>query len=461
MAAAVAIEPESPGEVLAAARAERRAADAAEARLLALAVDWAAMRSVDSLDDAAVYAVNSFREAGISIAGDGAPLVAEFAVAEFAAAVRLSTEAGKALIGGALELRHRLPGVWAGVQAGQVPAWRARRVAAATISLSIEAAAYVDRHVCFVAHKVRVAQLDRLVAEAIGRFMPAEAERIAAAAADARHVSFNDQPSFTGTVHVDAELDLADAQDFAVAVAEGAARLAALGSTDTLDGRRATAVGEIARHQLALDLPVTGEDEPGSSTKRPRRRANRVALHVHLSEAALRARGIDDGLQVARIEGAGGRLVLADLVRAWCGRPHTDVVVKPVIDLADHVRVDQYEIPDRIEEPVALRDGGCVFPFCTRPARAVEPGDHAADCDHVVPYARGGPTCPCNLAPLCRHHHRLKTHAAWHYLVLEPGFYLWTSPHGYQFLHDHTGTTDLGRREHPSHGRWPCAPPDR
>jgi hypothetical protein len=31
----------------------------------------------------------------------------------------------------------------------------------------------------------------------------------------------------------------------------------------------------------------------------------------------------------------------------------------------------------------------------------------------------------------------------WAYLVLEPGTYLWTSPLGYQFLKDGTGTLDV------------------
>ena len=29
--------------------------------------------------------------------------------------------------------------------------------------------------------------------------------------------------------------------------------------------------------------------------------------------------------------------------------------------------------------------------------------------------------------------------------MIEPGTYLWTSPHGYQYLRDHTGTTDVTR----------------
>ncbi|HET7072231.1 MAG TPA: hypothetical protein VFI40_15505 [Nocardioides sp.] len=61
------------------------------------------------------------------------------------------------------------------------------------------------------------------------------------------------------------------------------------------------------------------------------------------------------------------------------------------------------------------------------------------------PRGQDGPTCSCNIAPLCRRHHRLKTHSPWSYLVLDPGTYLWTSPHGYQFLRDPVGTVDVSQ----------------
>ncbi len=134
--------------------------------------------------------------------------------------------------------------------------------------------------------------------------------------------------------------------------------------------------------------------------------------------------------------------VTAETIRQWCGNPDTHVTVKPVIDLAEHVHVEAYEVPDRIKEAVALRDHSCIFPWCSRPARALTPDQHAADCDHAQPYADGGPTCTCQLAPLCRRHHRLKTHSAWRYRIVEPGTYLWTSRQRYQYLRDHTGTHD-------------------
>lgn len=447
--------PDSVAGVLACARARRHSADAAEADLLGLAVQWAAMHPADSIHPAATHHLRGFGETDLALAGPGAPTVAEFCVAEFAAAVGLSTEAGRRYVGEAIELRYRLPRLWARVTGGDLPAWKARLVARETVRLSSEAAAHVDRHVAPVAHKMRPAQLDRLVAEAIGRFMPAEVERLAAESWDKRHVTLFDQMvSFTGTMQVEAELDIADALDFGAAVAAGAEQRVALGSTETLDVRRAQAVGDLARRQLALDLAGTlGEVTDAACPRRTGVKPRQVVLHVHLSEAAVR--GEDP---VARLE-RGDAVVSAEQVRAWCGNPDTQVVVKPLLDLAACVEVDSDEVPDRVAEQVGLRDRTCVFPWCTRPARSCRPdhpGEHGCDCDHVIARARGGPTCSCNLAPLCRRHHRLKTHAPWRYLVLEPGRYLWTSPHGYQFLRDPTGTLDVT----PDLRRTPARPPD-
>jgi hypothetical protein len=227
------------------------------------------------------HTLRGFGQTELALAGDGAPRVAELAVPEFAASVGLSTESGKHYLGEAVELRFRLPALWGRVCSGDLPAWKARRVARETIRLSPEAAAFVDTHVAPVAHTVSPAQLDRVVAEAVGRFMPEEVERLAAESWDKRRVTLHDQlVSFTGTMHLEADLDLADALDFDAAVAAGAALRADLGSTEPLDGRRAQAVGVLPRGQLLLELdgPTPG--------RRPKPR--QVLIHVHLSEAAVR-----------------------------------------------------------------------------------------------------------------------------------------------------------------------------
>ena len=96
--------------VLAFARDRRAAADAAEVDLLRAACAWADLHPAESIGDAV-----RFGDTPVPVAGPGAPLVAEFCVAEFAAAVGLPTETGKAYLGEALELRHRLPKTWARV----------------------------------------------------------------------------------------------------------------------------------------------------------------------------------------------------------------------------------------------------------------------------------------------------------------------------------------------------------
>ncbi len=395
------------------------------------------MHSVDSMTDAAQH-VERGRLSGVLLAGEGAPWVAEDCVDEFGAALGMSPGAGRGLVGEAMELRYRLPKLWRQVMQGTVPVWRARRVAGLTHGLTREAASFVDDQVHGFAHRVGVAQLDRLVEVARARFMPevvaAEADR----AADRRRVHvFADQVSFAGTVEVAAELDLADALDFDKAISVTASQLGSLGSGDSLDVRRAVAVGELARRQLALDFTGAAEGDVITTQSSRNKPARQVVLYVHLAEEALTGAG-----GVARVENTRSPIGV-DQVRAWCGASHTQVVVKPVIDLAEHVRVDQYEIPARVMELSVVRDGSCVFPWCTRPARSCRVGEHGCDGDHVVPHSRGGPTCGCNVAPLCRRHHRLKTHTAWRYLVLEPGSYLWTSPHGFQFLRDHTGSQDV------------------
>ncbi|MFD1250667.1 HNH endonuclease, partial [Nocardioides ginsengisoli] len=75
-------------------------------------------------------------------------------------------------------------------------------------------------------------------------------------------------------------------------------------------------------------------------------------------------------------------------------------------------------------------------PRCGRKAKT-------CDLDHAKPHRKGGPTCPCNLVPLCRRHHRAKTHSRWRYKVTKPGTYTWTSPHGFLWQVDHRGTHPL------------------
>ena len=421
--------------VLAFARDSRVAADRAEADVLLAAVTWAEQHPPESIHDAATWATRG-GDCPMPLAGKGAPLVAEFCIAEFAAALGRSTDAGRSKLAHSLELKYRLPRHWQRTQSGTLEPWRACRIAAATIGLSPEAAAYVDTQLVAFAHRVGPTVLDRLVEQAVARFMPEQAEADAQKAAEDRHVTFHHhQVSLYGTTFVQAELDLADALDLDAAITADAEALRLGGSTDSLDVRRAIAAGRLARRHLGLELAAPPSDEiPGPASK-----SRQVVLYVHLSEAAITGRA--GTLELAQVNNH-HRTVLADQVRTWCHDPDASVVVKPVIDVDEHIGVAAYEVPARLAEQAEVRDGTCTFPWCTR--RAIE-----CDSEHVIAHADGGTTCSCNIAPLCRRHHRLKTHNPWTYTVIDPGTYLWSSPHGYQFLRDRHGTTDVSRDRPP------------
>src|SRR3954464_1152481 len=431
---------DTPAGVLSAVRDEVAAVMVAGGNKMVLAIAWGAMHSVDSMGDAAC---SPGFEGELALAGPGAPLVAEFAVAELAVALRVTTDAGRVFLGLAMELRYRLPRVWKRVTAGDLAPWRARKVAEQTLTLSMEAAGFVDAHVAAVAPKIGHAGLDPLVGEAGPGFMPAEAEERRRAAAEHRHFDIHTRHTTAeGVVDVTGTLDLARALHLDAAVTRGAADLKELGCAESLDVRRSLAVGVMARRQLTLDL--NGVDADGAEAGRSagvKTKARQVVLYVHISQAALTGSTGVGGCDLVRVENTRG-FVLADQVREWCANPDGQVVVKPVIDLNGHLRVDAYEVPDRLKEFIVLRDGHCVFPGCGRPARR-------ADNDHVDTHATGGETDDRNLAPLCRGHHRHKTHGGWTYVMLQPGIYLWRSPLGQRALVTGAGTTYLDQVTYP------------
>jgi hypothetical protein len=82
-----------------------------------------------------------------------------------------------------------------------------------------------------------------------------------------------------------------------------------------------------------------------------------------------------------------------------------------------------YVPPARLRHLVRIRQRTCTAPGCRRSA-------DPCDLDHTIPYAKGGRTCECNLAPLCRKHHRVKQALDWRLEQPEPGVMVWTLPHG-------------------------------
>ncbi|MQW76139.1 HNH endonuclease [Nocardioides sp. dk4132] len=417
---------DTPAAVLAFAQRRRAAAQRAEIDVLEAALVWASMHPEESVAEAPTTGL-VFGEVAVPLAGEGAPLVAEFAPMEFGAAIGMSTDSSRALVGDALELAHRLKRTWKLVRAGKVPLWKARRLAQLTTTLPLDGAEFVDRQLAAVVGKISWAGIERLVDQARVAFDPEGAEKQRREAADGRRFDVHTrEATHDGTVHVEGVLDLADAIDLDTAIRQGAEGLAELGVTESLDVRRSMAAGELARRQLAFDLRAeAGDGDGAASVIKPRQ----VVIHVHLSAAAISR----DEAGIAHVEETRS-IVSTDQVREWCSSD-AQVVIKPVIDLEAHHHTDAYAIPDRLAEQTRLAQPVCAFPWCERPARR-------CDTDHATAHGDGGPTCSCNLAPLCRRHHRAKTHTAWTYDKTDAATYVWRSPHGLHLIKD-GGTTRL------------------
>ena len=166
----------------------------------------------------------------LELAGAGAPEVSDFAVTELSVALGRSRESGRLLVGDVVEAKHRLPKVWARLVAGQVTAWRVRRLAQATRGLSEEAVAFVDAQVAHVVHTAGPATIHRLVLEAAARFDPESVEvtECDTQAALCFDIDLGTPATSIGTangVHAYGLIDRADAEDLEAAVRQIAHQL--------------------------------------------------------------------------------------------------------------------------------------------------------------------------------------------------------------------------------------------
>jgi hypothetical protein len=89
-----------------------------------------------------------------------------------------------------------------------------------------------------------------------------------------------------------------------------------------------------------------------------------------------------------------------------------------------HARAEHRYRPSRkLQHLIKARNATCTAPGCGRRAAS-------CDLDHTHPHHQGGRTCECNMAPLCRHHHRCKQAEGWRLEHPEPGVLVWRTPAG-------------------------------
>jgi hypothetical protein len=93
----------------------------------------------------------------------------------------------------------------------------------------------------------------------------------------------------------------------------------------------------------------------------------------------------------------------------------------------DHKHAETgYQPSRKLQHLIRTRSTRCTSPGCSRPAAR-------CDLDHTLAWDKGGITCECGLAPLCRHHHRCKQEEGWSLTQPEPGVLQWRTPHGRTF----------------------------
>jgi hypothetical protein len=98
----------------------------------------------------------------------------------------------------------------------------------------------------------------------------------------------------------------------------------------------------------------------------------------------------------------------------------------PPCPFEDTGEAGQYRPGRVMDRFIRLRDRHCTAPGCRRSA-------WRCDLDHIRRHP-DGPTCPCNLHPLCRRHHRLKHQTPTSVTRRPDGTTVWTYPTGHAYL---------------------------
>lgn len=420
-----------PAATLAAAESALRTRRAAEVEDLLLVCRWADLHAADPRRGEGRW---RGEDRLVEIGGDGTPLVQELSLPELAIARQVHTLAVRATMADALDLRHRLPRTWAVVTAGGCEPWLARRAASLSRRLDRFQVGLVDAALAdAIAGESPARVLELVQAKVIEADPGGYAERLEAELRK-RYVG-RSRVDEQGLCHVIARIEAGPAQFIEDTVNQVAERLDRrrdlvphLPNDASRDELRAEAFGWLAHPEKVADLLAPADPDTPPPRRRIRRRTSTV-LHIHLHEAALHRWG------VARVEEIGP--LLLDQVRRLLG--HSHVELKPVIDLAEVVRVTAYEHPEAVKERAHLRTIGETFPHASRVSRHL-------DIDHPIEYDPTGPdgqTGDHNAAPLGRTHHRAKTHLPYLLRQLGPDDYVWRTPHGLYRQVDATGTHSL------------------
>ena len=319
----------------------------------------------------------------------------------------------------AVQLSRRLPATFDALTSGRLDWPKVQAITETTLSLPEPVAILVERAVLPGAAGQNVPALRRALARAVIDADPAAAGECADHANSERRVVFTPAPDGMSEL-------------WALLPAEGAIRakagLDALataarspGDDRSADQRRADALIDLLSAGVSEPVGAVGPAAPPGARAG---RAPEVVVTVSL-ETLL---GLAD--DPAHLAGYGP--VLADIARDVAARGTwrcavVDGTHGTLLGLGRATFTPEYRPGSPLADHITVRDRTCTFPGCHQPARR-------CDNDHRTPHPKG-PTCECNVAALCRHHHRLKHRAGFGAGLSDdpshpPGSVIWTTPTG-------------------------------
>ena len=164
----------------------------------------------------------------------------------------------------------------------------------------------------------------------------------------------------------------------------------------TLTGQ--SSAGQSSGGQSSAGQSSGGQSSAGQSRMAEPSRASRAQAHASTNARGYAGAGADAGAGVGWLD-TGAPISVAEARRLACDAHIVPAVLggdSQVLDLGRTRRL----FTGPIRRALILRDGGCAFPGCDRPARW-------AEGHHLIPWAAGGVTALSNACLICRRHHRL------------------------------------------------------
>jgi hypothetical protein len=310
--------------------------------------------------------------------------------------LRISIDAARRLVELAAQTDRR-PGLDAALGAAVVNAEQARVIGKAVADLPSQVgAAVVDKAEARLVEDAGrfdpdgLRRLGRRILTLVAPEVAEEAERKALERAEARARAGRGltlSPAGDSRVRVSGWLDAEGAATVHAALDPLCSpRQAPAGDDRSLSQRRADALVEVCGLALRTDqLPDHGGERPHLVVTVPfdplRRQLGQGMLDTGeaLSAAQVRRLACDAAIIPAVLGGDGQVLDLGKSRRLFTGA---------------------------VRRALVLRDGGCAFPACDRPARW-------CDGHHILPASLGGPTSLDNGVLLCGFHHRLIHQGEW------------------------------------------------